>query len=705
MNFYVLLPLAGATCALALFVGTVIYRPRSVPQWSFLLGTLLLAVERLCQMASLQAVSMEQMLAWQRWSLVSMALLPVAWLVFSLTYARGNAPEFLRRWLPFLALFGVAPVALAVWQWQHTVTEALWTPQAGHWVFGISLAGKALHVALVIGAVLIVMNLEWTFRAAVGTARWKVKYTVMALALLFGERIYTSSQVILYSAGRTQAILTDSVVVILACLLLAFSLYRSKFAHIDIYPSATALHKSLSVLLAGAYLVIVGLLARLVTALGGGESFPSATLFVLVALVGLGVLSFSDRARQAIRRFVSRHFQRPFHDYRRVWSAFTQRTTAVLDRQAFAREVARLISDTFEVLSVTLWLADSTTGRLTVTASTSLEAARAPTAALPVEMLRNLSASAGNSPHPVDIERSRETWCEMLRERNPSFFPQGGNRFCLPLVSGGEAVGLIVLGDRVRGVPFSTEDLELLACLGDHIAAGLRNLGLSEKLVRARELEAFQAMSAFLVHDLKNTASTLSLTLRNLPRHFENPAFREDALRTLDRSVTHINELIARLTTLRQKLELNCRFADVNQVVAAALQTVGDMPQITVVRQCPLLPPLPMDVKQVESVVVNLLLNAREAMSAGGEIRVDTGLQDGGAFVAVQDNGCGISSEFMADSLFKPFRTTKKSGLGIGMFQAKAIIEAHGGRIAVRSEPGKGTTVRFWLPLAAAAKE
>jgi len=553
--------------------------------------------------------------------------------------------------------------------------------------------------------VLIVMNLEWTFRASVGTARWKIKYTVMGLALLFGERIYTSSQVIVYSASQARSLLTDSVVVVLACVLLAFSLYRSKFGHIDIYPSAAALHKSLTVLLAGAYLVGIGLLAKVVTYLGGAEGFPLTALFVFMAVLGLGVLAFSDRARQAIRRFVTRHFQRPFHDYRQVWSAFTQRTAAVLDRTAFAREVARLLADTFEVLSVTLWLADAATGRLVLAASTSLDVTSGPMTSLPEGLLGALSGAAGRAAQPMDLERRQEPWCEALRRANPSFFPQGGHRLCLPLVSGGEVVGLLVLGDRVRGVAFSAEDLELLTCLGDQIAAGLRNLGLSEKLARARELEAFQAMSAFLVHDLKNTASTLSLTLRNMPRHFDNPAFREDALRTLDRSVTHINDLIARLTSLRQKLELNLQAADLNQVVEAALQAVGSAPRVRIVRECPPLPRLRLDVRQVESVIVNLLLNAREAVGSDGEIRVATGLQDGGAFVVVEDNGCGISPEFMATSLFKPFRSTKKNGLGIGMFQAKAIIEAHGGRIAVESEPGKGTTIRLWLPLAPAAKE
>jgi putative PEP-CTERM system histidine kinase len=257
----------------------------------------------------------------------------------------------------------------------------------------------------------------------------------------------------------------------------------------------------------------------------------------------------------------------------------------------------------------------------------------------------------------------------------------------------------------VGGAPFLSEDLTLLKCLGDQIAAGLRNLRLSEKLMRAKEMEAFQAMSAFLVHDLKNTASSLSLTLRNLPVHFDNPEFRKDALRTLSKSVDRVNELISRLTSLRQKLELNRQKSDLNEVVAAAVQSMGSAPGVSVRQRCEILPPILIDAHQIESVVTNLVLNARDAIHDHGEIEIETARQDGGAILAVSDNGCGMSPEFVRTSLFQPFKTSKKNGLGIGMFQTKTIVEAHGGRIVVRSQPGKGSTFQIWLPITASPEK
>lgn len=106
-----------------------------------------------------------------------------------------------------------------------------------------------------------------------------------------------------------------------------------------------------------------------------------------------------------------------------------------------------------------------------------------------------------------------------------------------------------------------------------------------------------------------------------------------------------------------------------------------------------------MDTEQMLKVLTNLLLNASEAVSPAGEIRVQTGQRNGWGLLQVADNGCGMTPEFISQALFRPFQTTKKKGFGIGMFQSKMIVEAHGGRIEVESQQNKGTTFRVLLPI------
>jgi signal transduction histidine kinase len=110
------------------------------------------------------------------------------------------------------------------------------------------------------------------------------------------------------------------------------------------------------------------------------------------------------------------------------------------------------------------------------------------------------------------------------------------------------------------------------------------------------------------------------------------------------------------------------------------------------------LPKIPVDPEQMMSVIKNLVKNADEAIKTGGEIRLTTELQDGKVLISVSDNGCGIPKEYLEGELFTLFASTKSDGFGIGLYQAKRIVESHGGRIEVESAVGKGSTFRLFLP-------
>jgi signal transduction histidine kinase len=212
-------------------------------------------------------------------------------------------------------------------------------------------------------------------------------------------------------------------------------------------------------------------------------------------------------------------------------------------------------------------------------------------------------------------------------------------------------------------------------------------------------MEAFQTMSAFFVHDLKNTTSTLNLMLQNLPVHFNDPEFRADALRGISKTVAHINRLIGRLSLLRHELQIKPVASDLNEVVVKALAGWEEAAGVTLIKNLPPLPKILLDQEQMLKVVTNLVLNARDAVSPAGEIRIETAQSNGWVILTVSDNGCGMAPEFLSRSLFRPFQTTKKNGLGIGLFQSKMIVEAHKGKVQVESQPGKGTTFRIILPL------
>ena len=258
---------------------------------------------------------------------------------------------------------------------------------------------------------------------------------------------------------------------------------------------------------------------------------------------------------------------------------------------------------------------------------------------------------------------------------------------------------MAILADRVNGLRYTIEELDLLECIGGQVGASLLNLRLAAQMAAGKEIEAFQTVAAFFVHDLKNAASTLNLMLTNLPVHFDDPGFRADALRGIGSTVDRINQLIGRAAALQHGLELKPSEVNLNALLSNAIDQIEGGGGTQWVKNLQPVPKLLADQEQLQSVVTNLLLNAADAVDNKGVVRVETGHENGWAQFVVADNGCGMTRDFLQKSLFRPFRTTKKKGLGIGMFQSKMIIDAHHGKISVESELGIGTTFRVSLPL------
>lgn len=703
MSVAAALDFAGALAAGLLALTLFSRQRRSFPRWVFSAGMLAFAVESLLSGLAANSVRPESFARWQGLAFMATAFLPGLWLLFSLTYARGNYREFISRGSIALVVAFVAPLALVLLFPEEIISAVGQPASSRQLMFRLGFAGSALNLIFLLSAVLVLMNLERTFRAAVGTTRWRIKYIVLGLGVLFAIRAYTSSQALLYHGGDLSLQMINSGALLIAFLLIVRGLLRTGHFDISIYPSHSLLHHSFTVLLAGIYLLVVGVFAKIVTILGGDAAFPIKAFLVLLLLVLLAVLVLSDRVRLFSRRFISRHFQRPIYDYRRVWRTFAEGTARCLEQKELCDTVVKLVSDIFQALSVTIWLTDEKKEKLLFGASTSLSARKAGQVAFEPADAAAVLAALTSHPDPIDIDASKEFWASALRRAHPDEFREkGGNRVCVPMMAGGELLGILALGDRVGAVPFSIQDFDLLKSISDQAAANLLNIQLSERLSQAKQLEAFQLMSTFFVHDLKNTASTLSLMLQNLPVHFNDPDFRADALRGIAKTVTHINELISRLSLLRQSLTPQRVESSLNELVAETLSSLNLDPLIQPVQELRPLPRLSLDPGQVRNVITNLVLNARDALTSGGRIRVETSQRNDWAVLVVADNGCGMAPDFIQNSLFRPFQSTKKKGLGIGMFHCRMIVEAHRGRIEVESKPGQGSTFRVLLPVGTA---
>ena len=298
MNIATLLAFASAIFGFAMAFSVLWKERRSATHLAFAAGLVILALESIFNGLSLGSLTVTEVAGWQKWRLATTSFLPGVWLFFSLTYSRGNHREFLARWKLFLTAFLLAAPALGIFG--NLLDGTTNQTKTGYQILGLSKEGDALNLIFLVGIVLVLMNLERTFRAAVGTMRWRIKFMILGLGILFIVRVYTSTETLLFHSTNLSLQLLDCGALLVGCLLIFRALLREGHFNVDVYPSHAVLHNSLTVLLAGIYLLIIGLFAKIVTYLGGDEAFTIKAFLVLAALVVLTILLLSDRDRKSV---------------------------------------------------------------------------------------------------------------------------------------------------------------------------------------------------------------------------------------------------------------------------------------------------------------------------------------------------------------------------------------------------------------------
>ncbi len=700
MTFLSILSYIGALFSVGLAVLVFLRDRRAFVPRVFAVGMVLLTIEAVIGGISLGVLFPGEIHYWHRIRLMDMAMIPGVWLLFALAYSRINYKQIIFKWRWIVSATFIIPVALVTIFWGNFFRSEPVLDSNSVWLIPLGWSGYVFHLCMLLSSILILMNLERTLRGSVGHQRWQVKYMVLGIGSIFAVWIYTSSQSILFYTLNTNLALAGGWVLIVASILTLRSVLRTPLLDLDLYLSHAFLYNSITVLIVGIYLLAVGILAKILNYLNRGSSLYLNAFFVFLALVGLSIILLSDRLRRRTKHFIAAHLKRSPYDYRKEWTEFTRMTTSLTDIKDLCSAIVRKVSNTFETLSVTIWLMDEKEERLVLGGSTALTELQGQNVVRDLEGGGELLSSLRKNQTLVDLETSRESWVINLREAHSNFLKEARIRYCVPMAMSDQFIGLLTLYDRVAGVPLSDADFDLLRTIADQTAGMLLNLRLSERLRQAKEIEALQTMAAFLMHDLKNLASSLSLTMENLPIHFDNPEFRSDALKIVQQSVNKVNSLCGHLSMLSQKIELKKVETDLNELVASSLSYLNGSATVLISKDLQPVPRLMIDPEQFQKVLMNLIPNANEALGNGGEIRVATEKSDGWAIVSVGDNGCGMTKEFIEKSLFRPFKTTKKQGMGIGLFQSKMIIEAHQGRIEVESEEGRGSTFRIFLPMA-----
>lgn len=696
-NYFVILPLLGAALSAGLGLLTLSRNARHLSNIGFAAGMIGLAVfEAGSAVLMLSGDNSASALLGMRLMLSGEAALPAAWLLFSLVFSRSNYREILSRWILLLIGFGAvsaffifliagSPDFISIQAFREMSVFDSRPP-----VLLLGRAGRYFYVYLLAGLVVNLVHLENTLRSSSGSKRWGIKYVIFGVGSILGYFIYLSSEALLYSSLSYGSVPLTSSVIIISSAMMAVFIAKHRLLHVDIFVSRHVIYNSLTVFIVGVYLVMIGAVTYGIQYFKIPFNFLIATLFAFVSILALVVLLFADSVRRRAQLFISRHFYRHKYEFRDKWMETIEKISSKTTVQEITSTLKDMISGTMGAESVHLWLYD--TASKTFVSESAPEALRRMPHDNPMasHIMNNLAMFAVEGA--ADISHGGYSI--------KAVFDDTGTALCAPLTAVGEAVGFVMLGPDHTGEPYIQDDFEFLKALTTQAAVQIKNIGLMQEIVSAREVEAFSRMSYFIMHDLKNLTNSLSLISQNARFNMNNPEFQQDAIRTIDGTVDRMKRLIGRLSNVKKDVELKKEWTNPGEFMDAVLKKLI-LPKdknITVATELSDTPAVCIDREAIEMIILNLMVNAYEAVSKDGTIKVSTSQKDGFLNITVSDNGPGISKEYIKSALFRPFKTTKKSGFGIGLFQCKTVAEAHGGGITVESEEGKGASFILKLP-------
>ena len=564
----------------------------------------------------------------------------------------------------------------------------------------VSVAAELTRVSLLHSlsmAVMALVLLEQLFRNASEATRWGIKPLCLGLGGIFAFDFYMYADAVLFNRIDGDALGIRGLVNVIAIPLLALSAARSKGWLGRVRLSRQAAFHSASLLLAGVYLLFVAGAGYYVRSFGGdwGRALQLALLFAGILLLLLLTLSGSMRA--TLRVLLGKHFFRYRYDYREEWLRFTRLLSERGSREEVGQQVIRALADMVESPAGTLWLKDAPRGGYTQAARWNMPAVEAiekDTSALCVF----ISARAWI----LNLDEYRSHPARYNHVELPAWFAQFPSAWLIvPLMAGSEMTGFVILAASRTKTDVNWEVNDLLRTGGCQAASFLGQIQATEALLEAGKFDAFNRMSAFVVHDLKNIVTQLALMLRNAERHRDNPEFQQDMLMTVEHSVERMRQLMLQLRqgAVPPEALQGVDLAPIIERIQIAKRSQGREFSARMVER----PVAKGHDERIERVIGHVVQNALDATARAGEVAVELRCRGEEALIEVRDTGEGMTPEFVQERLFKPFQTTKAAGMGVGAYESAQYVRELGGRITVESEINVGTTIVIFLPLVAAA--
>lgn len=601
----------------------------------------------------------------------------VAWLTFLYALLRQTDRRISRA---VVAVFAVLLLICAA-------SAVLAVANAALGLGGLGPARAVLRMTVAVTALLLVHQLSL---AAQSRGEGGLRLLLIGLAVMWSADLGFFATAWMSGAWPEGLVAVRGIAMAVAAVVLAIALHRGDEWTLKV--SRALAYRSVAL---GAVALYVVVIAAALTLFGQGAD--RAGRIVQTAIVAgatatlIGVLA-SPWVRAWVKVKVAKHLFDHRYDYRHEWLRFTA-TLGSPDAGPLEERVVQAVAN----------LTDSPGGLLLVADGDGLGVGSGwnwagDAAGADDRLARYLE---GNS-RIVDLDALRRGGATEAAPVPAWLLAREDAWTMVPLVHLGRLAGVVVLARPPIERALDWEDFDLLRVAGRQGASYLAEHRAAAALGEARRFEEFNRRFAFIVHDVKNLVSQLTLVARNAERHADNPAFRADMIATLQDSCGRMSALLQRLSQHSGGRADPPRPTEIAAIARRLAERRRGQHPVTVAGPdaWALVDPV-----RFEQVLTHLIQNAIEASPDGAPVVLSIEPGIASVTIAVTDTGTGMTTGFVRDELFRPFASSKDGGFGIGAFEARQLAQGMAGSVAVDSAPGRGTRFAVTFPAAPALAE
>ncbi len=535
---------------------------------------------------------------------------------------------------------------------------------------------------------------EQLYRNAIQEQRWAIKFICLGLASLFLLDFVLYSKALLFSVLDTSLWAARGLINALIVPMIAVSLKRLTKDKIKLQVSNKLIFHTTVLLGAGSYLLVMSLAGYYIKSYGGSWGAIAQISFIFLAIILLLIFFISGKIRALAKVYFSKHFFQHRYDYRDEWIKLSKNVANLTSLDDLSYFIINTLSKLVDSSGGGIWVKNEQ-GDYYLAAEQNLE---------------SLSRKLVLKNEPLILFLKKKQWVIDFVEyfNDPDIYASSGLEkwhadidqiwLIVPLFQKSNLEGFVILTEPRVPRLIDWDDHDLLKTVGMQLANALALTQASDNLSRARQFEAYNRFSAFLVHDLKNLVAQISLIVKNSEKHKRNPEFIDDSIETLENVVKKIDHLLGQLKKGRNHVSKTSRIKLSKVLKDVAIQQASNKPSLKI----------EMDAKEyvingeVEKMVAilgHLVQNAQDATADDGVVKIKATTKQQQVVLSIIDNGCGMDEKFIQQRLFKPFDTTKgNAGMGIGVYEAREYIHQQSGKIAVESKPDQGTIFTIYLP-------